>query len=339
MRYDDIWIAGTGSALGDLVPASEAVDDGRYSATDAVTTGMVSVSESESSPADLAVRAGRAAMRAGRQVAAEHGTAWRGFHLHGASYAQGPVLWSAACAIAARLVGPAIDGLSVQVDAMCNGSMAALEMAAAVLAARPDIPAALVTSGDQFPVGAVNRWRTDSGLVMGDGAAAVVLRPGGGRLRLLASSSFTDGELAALHAMPPEGDPPGPLELRNRLRVYLTEGDHGPRAVLARSVAGIRTVVGQALAQAGCDLGDVRWVVPPFIGRGLFRAHYATPFGIDPARTLLDFGLRVGHCGAADQLIGLDHLVRNGLLRTGDRVLLVGEGVGLTFSCAVLQAG
>jgi 3-oxoacyl-[acyl-carrier-protein] synthase III len=338
MRYDDIWIAGTGSALGDLVPVGEAVDDGRHAATDAVTTGMISVSESELSPADLAVQAGRAAMRAASQAAAD-GAACTGFHLHGASYAQGPVLWSAACAIAARLVGPAVDGLSVQIDAMCNGSMAALEMAATVLAARPDIPAALVTSGDQFPAGAVNRWQTDSGLVMGDGAAAVVLSPGGGRLRLLSSASFTDGELAALHATPTEGDPPGPLELRNRVRASLANGDHGPRAVLARSIAGIRTVVRQALEQADCDLGDVRWVVPPFIGRGLFRAHYARPFGIDPARTLLDFGLRVGHCGAADQLIGLDHLVRGGLLRAGDRVMLVGEGMGLTYSCAVLQAG
>ena len=339
MRYDDIWVAGTGSALGDLVPVSEAVDDGRYAAANAVTTGMISVSESESSPVELAVRAGRAAMRAARQAATADGTAWPGFHLHGASYAQGPLLWSAACAIAARLAGPSVDGLSVQIDAMCNGSLAALEMAATVLAARPDVPAALVTAGDQFPTGAVNRWRTDSGLVMGDGAAAVVLRPGGGRLRLLSSASFTDGELAALHAPPPGGDPPGPLELRNRVRAYLKGGNHDTDTVLARAVAGIRTVVRQALAQAGCELADIRWIVPPFVGRGLFRAHYATPFAIDPARTLLDFGLRVGHCGAADHLIGLDHLVRGGLVRAGDRVMLVAEGGGLTFTCAVLQAG
>jgi 3-oxoacyl-[acyl-carrier-protein] synthase III len=338
MRYDDIWIAGTGSALGDLVPVGEAVDDGRYSATDAVTTGMVSVSESDSIPAELAVRAGRAAMRAARQEAAD-GSAWAGFHLHGASYAQGPVLWSAACAIAARIVGPSVDGLSVQIDAMCNGSLAALEIAATVLSARPEIPAVLVTSGDQFPAGAVNRWQTDSGLVMGDGAAAVMVRRGGGRLRLLASASFTDGELAALHAPPPGGDPPGPIQLRQRVAAYLNDGDHGPRAILARSIAGIRAVVRQALEQADCDLEGIRWVVPPFIGRGLFRAHYERPFGIDPARTLLEFGLRVGHCGAADQLIGLDHLVRAGLLRAGDRVMLVGEGVGLTFSCTVLRAG
>jgi 3-oxoacyl-[acyl-carrier-protein] synthase III len=339
VRYDDIWIAGTGSALGDMVPVSEAVDDGRYAVTDAVTTGMISVSESEASPAELAVRAGRAAMRAARQSAAPEGTAWPGFHLHGASYAQGPDLWSAACAIAAQLVGPSVDGLSVQVDAMCNGSLAALEMAATVLSARPDVPAALVTAGDQFPAGAVNRWRTDSGLVMGDGAAAAVLRHGEGRLRLLSTASFTDGELAALHRPPPGGDPPGPLELRNRLRAFFKGDGLDSAAILSRALAGIRGVIEQALMQARCDLEDVRWVVPPFVGRGLFGAHYATPFGIDPARTSLDFGLRVGHCGAADQLIGLDHLLRGGLLRAGDRVMLVAEGSGLTFGCAVLQAG
>jgi 3-oxoacyl-[acyl-carrier-protein] synthase III len=40
---------------------------------------------------------------------------------------------------------------------------------------------------------------------------------------------------------------------------------------------------------------------------------------------------------AADQLFGLDYLLRNDKIRPGDLVMLIGEGVGLTFSCAIVE--
>ena len=42
--------------------------------------------------------------------------------------------------------------------------------------------------------------------------------------------------------------------------------------------------------------------------------------------------------GAADHAYGLHHLVDEGLLEPGERILLVGTGMGFTFSAAVLAA-
>jgi 3-oxoacyl-[acyl-carrier-protein] synthase-3 len=99
----------------------------------------------------------------------------------------------------------------------------------------------------------------------------------------------------------------------------------------------VRRVAGRALSDAGCQIGDIRWFVPPFVGRRLFMAHYAVPLGFDPAASLLDLGLTVGHIAAADQLFGLDHLLRLDKLKPGDLVMLIGEGVGLTLSCATVE--
>lgn len=59
-------------------------------------------------------------------------------------------------------------------------------------------------------------------------------------------------------------------------------------------------------------------------------AHYAVPLGFDPAASLLDLGLTVGHMAAADHLFALDYLLRNDKLKPGDLVMLIGEGVGLS---------
>jgi 3-oxoacyl-[acyl-carrier-protein] synthase-3 len=126
--------------------------------------------------------------------------------------------------------------------------------------------------------------------------------------------------------------------LRERVRRTFGLGVHTPASVLYRHVEGVHRVVETALKDAGSTVDDLRWVVPPFVGRALFRAGYADPLGLDPRRTLHEFGLRVGHLGAADQLVGLDHLVRGGGLRPGDRICLIGVGIGFTFSAAVVEA-
>jgi 3-oxoacyl-[acyl-carrier-protein] synthase-3 len=340
MRFDDIWITGTGGVLGDLVPVAEAVEGGACAPRDAAESGMVSVSHCDLAPPELAVRAGRAALRASGGTAARPA-----LHLHGACWFQGLDMWSAACRISGELLGGApLEGLSVQVSALSNGSLACLELAASVLAGRPDVPAALVTAADRFHPSGLDRWNFDSGVVMGDGAGAAVLARGtGGRLKLLSCASSSDPALADVQfgAGPLEERPgaaPGPLVLRERVRQTFGLGVHTPASVLYRHVEGVHRVVETALKDAGSTVDDLRWVVTPFVGRALFRAGYADPLGLDPRRTLHEFGLRVGHLGAADQLVGLDHLVRGGGLRPGDRICLIGVGIGFTFSAAVVEA-
>jgi 3-oxoacyl-[acyl-carrier-protein] synthase III len=339
MRFDGIWITGTGSARGDLVPLREAAGNDQHSAVDAADSGMVSVAQSQLPAEELAVRAGQAALR----QAEANGSPAPEWHFHGASYGQHVEGWSAASAVSARLLGPTFPGLCAQVSAMSNSSLAMLELAATMLiapGAGTGPRAALLTAADSFHESAVNRWGLDRGMVLGDGAASAVVTAGReGPLRLRSCASYSEAGMSDMHAGADgaEGDEPGGVLVGTRVRTYLERSGQTTAAILDRSAAGVRRVASRALTDAGCETGDIRWFVPPFVGRRLCTAHYAVPLGFDPASSLLGLGLTVGHMLAADQLFGLDHLLRNDKIKPGDLVMLIGEGVGLTFSCAIVE--
>ncbi len=50
-----------------------------------------------------------------------------------------------------------------------------------------------------------------------------------------------------------------------------------------------------------------------------------------------DYGRSVGHTGTSDQVIGLWRLLEEQKLRTGDRVVLLGAGNGLSLAALVIE--
>jgi 3-oxoacyl-[acyl-carrier-protein] synthase III len=270
VRFDDVWITGTGSARGDLVPLREAAGSHQHSAADEADSGMVSVAESRLPAEDLAVSAGQAALR----QAGTSGSPAPEWHFHGASYGQHVEGWSAASAVSARLLGPAFPGLSAQVSAMSNSSLAMLELAATMLTA-PGRERRSSRPADSVHESAVNRWGLDRGMVLGDGAASAVVTAGReGRLRLRSCASYAEAGMSDMHAGTDsaEGDESGGVLVGARVRTYLEASGHTTRTILDRSAAGVRRAAGRALSDAGCETADIRWFVPPFVGRRLFTA-------------------------------------------------------------------
>ncbi|GAB1645433.1 ketoacyl-ACP synthase III family protein [Krasilnikovia sp. MM14-A1259] len=337
MQFDDIWIAGTGAALGERVPIERAVADGSYPADAAASTGMVSYADARHAPPELAVAAGRQAIKeaanAGTVVGAD------ALHLHSHGYFQGIDMWPAACWIAGRLLGAQLTGMPLTVSAASNGSLASLELAAGLLTARPDLPAALLTLADRFAP-PVDRFHLSPGMVFGDGGAAAVVSRTGGPLRLVSVVSEADTDLEGLS----RGDEPfGTVpyqhtDTRKRTREFLAKGELSLRDVRQRSATRTRSVVDRALAEAGLSIEQVDWYCPPFVGKALMADSFLRPLPGQPRNLLTDLGLTTGHLGPADGVYALHHLVTTNLLRPGATVLLVGTGMGFTFSAAVLAA-
>ncbi|MFI1382335.1 ketoacyl-ACP synthase III family protein [Embleya sp. NPDC020886] len=334
MRFDDIWLTGTGGTLGERTPVADAVAAGHYESEAAESTGMVSVAQARLAPPEMAVIAGRQAIK----DAQEYGTVVDpgSLYLHSHGHFQGIDMWPAACWIAKELLGPRVDGIPTTVSAWSNGSLASIDIAAAMLASRPALPSALITLGDRFAP-PTDRWHTSPGIVFGDGAAAAVLARGGGRLRLVSLVSETDTVLEGLS----RGDEPfrtAPAELgdiRHRTRQFLARGEISIRDVQTRSADRTRSVVARALADAELEQEQIDWFVTPFVGSTLYRESFVRPLGITPRRDLHKLGLTIGHLGAADQIYALDHLLKADLLAPGARVLVIGTGMGFTFSAAV----
>lgn len=342
MRFDDVWIAGTGGTHGVLVPIEDAVANGAYEDIAVESTGMVTVSHSAEAPPEMAVTAGRQAIKEAEELGVEAGPDTP--FLHSCASFQGIDMWSAAAWIAGELLGTQLDGLPVTVQAWSNGSLASLVTAADLLTARPEARGALITVADRFAP-PVDRYHNSPGMVFGDGGAAAMVTRGGGRLRLMSCVSETDTVLGGLS----RGDekfttapPAEPADSRRRTREFLARGEISLRDVQQRSAERTNSVVSRALAEAGMStedsMKDVDWFVPPFVGRTLYQEAFVNPLGIEPRNTLLDLGLTIGHLGAGDQLFALNHLLAKDLLEPGARVLLVGTGMGFTFSAAVLTA-
>lgn len=337
MRFDDVWIAGTGGVLGDLVPVGGAVEDGSFDPIAAEMTGMVSVSQTTEAPPEMAVTAGREAIKAAEEFGVQTGQ--ETIHLHSHSGFQGIDLWSAPCWIAGQLFGTQLTTIPTTVGAWSNGSLVSLGIAASQLTVQPD-NSALITLADRFgPPG--NRYHTSPGMVFGDGATAALVTRGRGRLRLRSIVSETDTVLGGLsRGKEPFRDAPlpGPPDMRKRTREFFASGEVSLKDVGTRSAERTNSVVTRALEEAGKSTSDVEWYAPPFVGKMLFEQAFIQPLSFKPRNTLLDLGLTIGHLGAADQIYALDHLLKEDLLEPGATVLIVGTSMGFSYSAAVFTA-
>lgn len=339
MRFDDIWVAGTGAVLGDRIPIAGAVAAGSYSPEAAASTGMISFSRASEAPPEMAVTGGRQAIKAATEYGVEVGPDT--LHLHSHAGFQGIDQWSAACWIAGELLGTQLATMPITVAAWSNGSIASIEVAASMLATNPALSCALLTLADRFgPPG--DRFYASPGMVFGDGAAAAVLTRGGGRLRLLSCVAETDTVLGGLS----RGDEPfretpstQAPDARRRTREFLARGEISLRDIQTRTAERTQSVVTRALAESATGPDEVDWLITPFVGRTLFQNSFVRPLGITPRHNLLEFGLTTGHLGAADQILGLHHLLDSDQLEPGARILVIGTGMGFTFSAAVFTAG
>ncbi|WP_031169518.1 ketoacyl-ACP synthase III family protein [Streptomyces durhamensis] len=334
MRVEDIYLRGTSVRLPSRLRIDDAVAAGECPPGLAAATGAVSVAYApDESAAEMAAHAARTALgRAGSAPADVD------LVLHADTYHQGQDLWPVASYIQREALGNNCPALEIR--QMSNGGLAALDLAAAYLTAGHGHGDALLTCADRFCTPGIDRWQTDPGTPYADGASALVLSRRGGFARLVSLALHADASLEPLH----RGDEPFtrapfssrmPVDFEEAKRAFV--GRVGMSYAITRAHAGQQTVLKQALADAGMELGDARWVVLPHFGRRRLQAIYYKPFGIEPDRTTWEFSRTVGHLGAGDQFASLDHLLVSGKAGPGDRLVLVSVGAGYSWGCAVVE--
>lgn len=338
MRVDDLHVNGVGCDLGALTPVTVPLAAGEFTADEAARTGQVSTAVADRHGPELAVRAGREALRQARTTTA----AVPSLCLHAGIYHSGVDFWHAASYVRDQLGIGAGPGLTLEIGAMSNSVVAGMDVAVSMLAGRPDLDAALITAGDRFGAPGFPHWSTDIGIVYGDAGSAVVLSRQPGIARIRSIVSFTDPSLEGLQ----RGDEPfrpasvaahRSVDIRRRKRQWLTH--RSATEVNVRNGDAVASVVKSALADAGVDLPDLARICAPHYGRRLVDTQVLRPLGITEALTMTDLGLRVGHLGASDQIVALHHLLRRGEVGPGDHVLLLGIGVGMTWTAVVLEVG
>ncbi|RBM06236.1 ketoacyl-ACP synthase III family protein [Streptomyces sp. PT12] len=334
MRWDDLYIAGLGTHLPAPESARKAAAEGRYPADELAENQLLSALHTDDmSAVDMAVAAGRQAIARGGHAPEDVALV-----LHAAMYHQGEDFWTPASYVQRHTVAGSAP--AIRIDHASNGGMAALELGASWLAARDAARAVLITTGDRYALPGFDRWLSDSGQVFADGATGLLLSRRGGFARLLASTSTSDPELEDAYrdvdggfTLVPHGSG-APLDLRGRKRRYMKRV--GFDFVEERLVTGLLANTERTLAEADTSLDRVARVVVPNVGRELLGWEFLAPYKIGVERTVWEWGRRTSHIGGGDQLAGLTYLLESGALRPGDQVLLVGVGIGFSWTTAVV---
>ncbi|MGW2327506.1 beta-ketoacyl-ACP synthase III [Streptomyces sp. NPDC001700] len=223
---------------------------------------------------------------------------------------------------------PAFD-----IAAVCTGFVYALGMAASVIASGA-AGSVLVIGADTFSTILDPEDRTTRA-VFGDGAGAVLLRPGDpGEPGALGGLDLgSDGSRSELIEVPAGGSRQKASGLSaQEVGAYFTMRG---RAVFSEAVRRMTTSVETAAQRLGWAPGDVDRVVLHQANARILAA-IADRMGLPAQRFVSNIG-RVGNTVAASIPLALADGVIEGALRPGQRVVLGGFGGGLTWGALGLR--
>jgi 3-oxoacyl-[acyl-carrier-protein] synthase-3 len=320
------------SAAAELPPAmliADAIRDGLYSQESADVAGIhaVTIAKESTTLLDLATGAALSAIARTSVPATDIGSL---LFVSVFPFTQ-TALYNMPAAIAEAVRAPCAFTTEIA-GASCTAGINALVIAAQRLLLTED-RAALIIAGDLWRQPHIDRFNSEQGFIFADGAAAVVLSRDVGYARLLSAATMTDPTLSGLHAYVPSTRTP--VDITARARAFL-QTRMGTDKVLGRLQAGLAATIDAALSPTGFSLPEVAYVVLPAVGR-TFLQRYLDTLDIPISRTTWDYTEETSHIGAGDQFSALSYLVDHDRCRSGDVILLIGEGVGFQFGVAVLQ--
>jgi len=220
----------------------------------------------------------------------------------------------------------------VDVNAVCTGFVYGLSMAADMMRGNPGYQTALVVGAETYS--RILNWEDRSTCVIfGDGAGAAVLRPVDEGYGVLSSYLRADGRKHKTICVPGGGSrmPASNEVLIKRLDKFQMNG----REVWDFVIEAFPQAVRQALGAAGLTLDDVDLLISHQANAVLIRACMER-LGLPMDKTYLTVE-RYGNTSAASVPITLDEAARAGRLRSGDVVVVVAFGGGLTWGATVMR--
>lgn len=333
MRLENLYVKSLGAYLPEWMSSRRAIKQGLYDEVLMLDSGVAgTLIAGDTPPVEMAVAAARDALKRGETDAGS-----LGLLIYSSVIRQGPEMWYPAGYVLRELGASGTPIFEVRQG--CNGMLAAMELAAGYLNTNPECDTALLAAADNFTSPRADRWRGyGPGTVIGDAGSAMLLASSDGFARVRSVNQSTIGELEGLHrGAEPLFDPNErfTIDMMERARhfsqteISLNEVN---RIIGERQVE----VIARSLAEAEIGVDDISKVIYVNQGKYLLAQFLLDPLGIPESKSSWDFGRTVGHLGASDHAVTLDHLMTTGQLKPGDHVLLAGAAPGFVVSSAVL---
>ncbi|MBO0803110.1 MAG: ketoacyl-ACP synthase III family protein [Nocardiopsaceae bacterium] len=333
MRLENLYLRSLGAYLPEWMSSKRAIEQGLYDEVLALDSGVTgTLIAGDMPPVEMAVAAARDALERGEQKAADLGLV-----VYASVIGQGPEMWYPGGYLLRELGAAGTPVFEVRQG--CNGMLAALELAACYLHTSPECDTALLAAADNFNSPRGDRWRGyGPGTVIGDAGSAMLLSASGGFAEVKSVHQSTVPELEGLHrGAEPLFDPHGrsTVDMMRRAR-HFSQAEISLNEV--NQIIGERQadVINRSLAEAGIGVDEISKVIYVNQGRYLLAQFLLDPLGIPESKSNWDFGRTVGHLGASDHAVTLDHFMTTGQLGPGDHVLLAGAAPGFVVSSAVL---
>lgn len=217
---------------------------------------------------------------------------------------------------------PAFD-----VAAVCSGFLYALSTADAMIRSGM-AKRAIVIGAETFS--RILDWEDRTTCVLfGDGAGAFVIEgqdvaedgPG-----IIASRLHADGEHSELLYVDGGASTTGEI---GKLRMK-------GREVFRHAVANLSSVLGEVLQEAGCEAGDIGWVVPHQANLRILDAT-ARKLGLPMDKVVVTVDQHA-NTSAASVPLAFDVAKKDGRIKKGDLVMLEAMGGGFTWGASLLRA-
>jgi 3-oxoacyl-[acyl-carrier-protein] synthase-3 len=219
-------------------------------------------------------------------------------------------------------------------NAGCTGSLYALITGAGLI--RAGLFRTVLVVGAELVTRIVDMQDTDTALVFGDAAGAVVLQRDTGHtkgMRLLSHTWASDGSKAEVIQVPAGGSrtPASHITVENRQHFIQMNGG----SVYRFAVRTLPQLVTDVLQQAGRSLDDLKLLIPH---QANWRIIEAAMRKLSLARDRVMVNIeRYGNTSSASVLLALHEACRERRLQPGDTCVLASFGAGLTWAAVALE--
>jgi 3-oxoacyl-[acyl-carrier-protein] synthase III len=234
-----------------------------------------------------------------------------------------------ACLVQTKIGATAATCLDV--SAACAGFLCAIEIAQQFITSHT-YDTVLVVGAEKLT--SITNWTDRNTCVLfGDGAGAAVLQHRDGAHGVISTHMGSDGQFADILFMPGGGchTPITPENVDKNLQtIHMSGKDVYKQAVIAMLAA-----TQNVLDQAGLTIEDIACIIPHQANVRIIEA-IADRLKIPINRFFVNLD-RYGNTSAAAVAIALDEANRTGRIKTGDYVLMVVFGGGLTWASTIIE--
>lgn len=232
-------------------------------------------------------------------------------------------------ALIQREIG-AVNAAAFDLQAACTGYLFALSIAKSYIESG-NYKNILVVASEKIS-SIVDYEDRNTCVLFGDGASAAVISDEGKGLEIRNVSLGTDGDHAELLILPAGGSriPSTQASVENKQHYLKMEG----REVFKHAVRLMESAAKQCLARIGVKEDEISWLVPHQANIRIISA-IAKRFGV-PLDNVYKTVHKYGNTSASGVAIALDELLNEKKPKSGDNILLVAFGSGLTWGASLL---